>query len=360
MILFYTVVVFIFIIYTLLFLNYFKSEVISPVNKKNKISVIIAAKNESENISVLIESLARQSYPKNLIEVIIVDDNSSDDTFNKAVSSASKYSNFRILKTTDNAFSGKRAALQTGIDASEYPLVLITDADCKPEEKWIEKMNAKFNEGYDFIFGLAPFYSTKTFINKLARFENLWTHVLTFSFARMGIPYSAAARNFGFKKFSFLKTGGYTNTTETLSGDDDLLLREAVKHKMKIGCTTDISASVLSKTPNSYTDYLKQKARHTSTSHHYLLKHKILLGMWHLSNLTLLLCIFFGWMVPVMFYFLLIKFLLNIILVSTKQHITGYNFSLVELFYLQILYDLHIILNFANSFFLKQNWKSDS
>ena len=49
------------------------------------------------------------------------------------------------------------------------------------------------------------------------------------------MPYCASARSFGFKKSSFEKIKGYSNTVETLSGDDDLLLREAVKNNLKVG-----------------------------------------------------------------------------------------------------------------------------
>ncbi len=360
MILILSVITLIFIIYIIIFFIFFKPENISTQLKPNKISVVVAARNESNNIAGLIDSLSAQSYSKELFEVIIVDDNSTDNTFNQAVSLSKERTNFRVLKTRNNFLSGKRAALKTGIEASKYPFILITDADCKPQEKWIEIMNAKFNEGYDFIFGLAPFSTEKTFTNKLARFENLWTHILTFSFAKAGIPYSAAARNFGFKKSSFVKTGGYDNTTETLSGDDDLLLREAVKHKMKIDCVTDYAASVFSRTPSTYTAYLKQKARHTSTSHHYLLKHQILLGIWHIANLLLLSSIFFvGYSYFFLFLFC-IKFFFDGVLVLSKQKITNYNFSILEILYLQTLYDLHIVVNFINSFFLKRNWKSDS
>ncbi len=98
----------------------------------------------------------------------------------------------------------------------------------------------------------------------------------------LNVPYSAAARSFAFRKTSFERLGGYGKTTETLSGDDDLLLREAVKRKMLIGTVIEPDAFVFSAAPKSFEDYFKQKKRHLQTSFHYLLKQKMFLGFWHL------------------------------------------------------------------------------
>ena len=83
--------------------------------------------------------------------------------------------------------------------------------------------------GYDFVFGVAPIIKGKNLVEKLSAFENLRNTFLTIAAVGLNVPYSAAARSFAFRKTSFERLGGYTNTTETLSGDDDLLLREAVK-----------------------------------------------------------------------------------------------------------------------------------
>ncbi len=359
MIILYSVLIFLFLLFIILFSVYFIPEKIQSGKLLNKISIVVAAKNESNNIGNLIEALSNQSYPENYFEVILIDDNSSDDTYELAKKLSTGYPNFRVIRANNEKYMGKRGALQTGIENSTNPYILITDADCIPSKNWIEKLNVKFNEGFDFVFGLAPFSPENNFTNKLARFENLWTHILTFSFARMGFPYSAAARNLGFKKIAFEKIGGYANTTDTLSGDDDLLLREAVKNKFKIGCVTDNEAAVYSSTPKNFKQYLHQKARHTSTSHHYLFIHKLLLLLWHVINIVLLFGIFFINFNPLFLYGFLIKLSADYILTYNKMRILNYKFSLFELLYLQVIYDLLIMVNFINSFFHGQNWKSE-
>lgn len=326
-----------------------------------KISVIAAAKNEERNLPSLINSLKAQSYPEKLFEVIIIDDGSTDDTFSKTKSLIDGSDNFSVYRAENKKFPGKKGALQFGIERAENPFIMITDADCQPEKKWIELFADKFASGSKFIFGAAPFIQDKSMINNISCFENLRTSLLTFSSASFGFPYSAAARSFGFSRSAFEKLSGYKNTTETLSGDDDLLLREAVKNKMKIEFIADESSFVYSNTVNTFSDYLKQKVRHTSTSLHYLFSHKLLLGFWHLLNLIMLfspLLIFISDdFSPVFAGLFFIKITGDIFLVSSAKKYFNYSFNLLEIIFLQIVYEIFLIINFFNAIFRKIEWK---
>ncbi|MCK7537631.1 MAG: hypothetical protein MZV63_45095 [Marinilabiliales bacterium] len=122
-----------------------------------------------------------------------------------------------------------------GISNAKYPYILITDADCMPAQKWLIGYSEHFNLKFRYVIRLAPFQQNRGLVNAISCFENLRSSILTFSFARLNLPYSAAARNFGFTISAFKRLGGFGNTLETQSGDDDLLIREAVKNKLKIG-----------------------------------------------------------------------------------------------------------------------------
>lgn len=326
-------------------------------NSGQKISVVVAARNEENNIPVLIEALKNQNYDKDNYELIIVDDFSTDNTFSIANELASSSKNFTATKAETKNLPGKKGALAIGIEKANYDFILITDADCVPQPEWISISAEKFSRGYDFIFGVAPFYTENTSINNLSCYENIRSSILTFTAAIIGSPYSAAARNFGFKKSSFKKIKGYSNTADTLSGDDDLLLREAVKNKMRIGFITRKESFVYSKTKNTLDEYLNQKARHTQTSLHYLTKHKLFLGFWHLLNLFFLFSPVLFFVDSIFLSFFLIKITTDIIIVFNLQKYFGYNFSPVKIFSLQIMYELFLILNFVNALLGKSDWK---
>jgi len=327
-------------------------------NVEQRISVVVAAKNEEKNIPALIEALSTQNYNKDNYEVIIIDDSSTDNTFNIVNELAFINKNFTIIKAETKNLPGKKGALEKGIEMANYDFILITDADCVPSHNWLKASAGKFSGGYDFIFGVAPFYTENSFINNLSCFENTRSNILTFTAAIIGIPYSAAARNFGFKKSSYEKIKGYSNTAETLSGDDDLLLREAVKNKMRIGFLIGKDSFVYSKTKSKLSEYLNQKARHTQTSLHYLIQHKLFLGFWHLLNLLLLFSPILFFVDSIFFLFFIIKMIIDVIVVSNIQKYFGYNFNPLKIFYLQIIYEIFLIINFINALLGRSDWKN--
>ena len=350
----------IYIIITSLLLNSIKSifSTLWPDSKpKIKISVIVAAKNEEQNIHALINSLSNQSYPADLFEVIIIDDGSTDNTYEKAVGLTKEYQNYTVYKVLAKKFPGKKGALQFGIEKAQNPFILITDADCRPEKNWIKSFAVKFESGSEFIIGTAPLTQHKFFANKISCFENLRTLLLTLGAANIGMPYSAAARSFGFKKESFEKLSGYKNTLDTISGDDDLLLREAVKHKMKIDIVAEKDSFVFSDTPKSFSEYLMQKTRHIKTSFHYIFIHKIFLAVWHLINLFMLFSPIFMIISSKFLILFLVKIFGDIYLVSSTRKYFNYKFDFLEIIFYQAVYEILLIINFINGSFRKVKWK---
>jgi cellulose synthase/poly-beta-1,6-N-acetylglucosamine synthase-like glycosyltransferase len=323
-----------------------------------KVSVIIAAKNEERNIEKLISAIDEQDYPKDHYEVIIVDDNSKDSTYARTKSMISDNQRFKILQNDDSGLPPKKGALEIGIRNAQHEFILITDADCTPLPGWIGAFVNKFRDGYDFIFGIAPYHQSKySDVNSFACFENLRTSLLTFSAAALGFPFSASARSFGFKKESFNKIGGYKSTLHSMGGDDDLLLQEAVKNNMSVGVVTDRKGFVYSDAPFTFKEYSQQKKRHTKTSHHYLFKNKILISYWHIINLLFLFSLL---LIPFSVYFsalFITKMICDFMIIKKRQSELAYNFNDYEILLLQFLYELMIIYNFINSFTKLKRWK---
>lgn len=338
--------------------------IIPIVLNKNKLcsqkylqfSVIIAAKNKEKDIISLLEPLKKLNYPQENYEIIIVDDGSIDDTFNLLIQNSKSFENIKILKAEGKKYSGKKGALQIGIENSKFPFVLITDADCIVNENWLNSYSNKFSQGYDLLFGVAPYVQTNLFLNKIICFENLRGHILTFFFAKIGLPYSAAARNLGFKKSSFEKVGGYKNTLDTLSGDDDLLIREFKKHKLKISVVEEQGSEVFTHSKNKMKDFLFQRGRHTSSSNYYSFYNKIILFFWHSINILFLFSFF---LVPLNYLFFIpsvVKILCDIILVKLLQKKFYYKFNIFEIVVLQFIYELLLVVHFINGQFKKNKW----
>jgi len=332
-----------------------RGRVLNLVNKN--ISVVIAAKNEEKNLFELFKYLSKLNYPVDNFEIIFVNDQSADNTKNVIEEFIKVTPNAKLYDSFGKKYPGKKGALDIGISHARNDYIMITDADCEPMPNWLSAFSEMFNKGYDFLFGIAPYYQTNNFINKIATFENLRTHILTFVFTKLGLPFSAAARSFSFSKKAFKKVEGYKNTTETLSGDDDLLLREAIKNNLKIGIVENSDAFVYSNTKQSWKEYLTQKARHASTSNYLLLKQKIALGVWHLINLGLLFTFFLGLAESLFLIPFFLKVIFDIGIVQFSQTKFGYKFSIAESIYLQIIYEFLLVVNYLRGTFGAVKWK---
>lgn len=353
------ILLFSFLLLAIYIYNGFKFELRKmPIYKTSpKLSVIIALRNEEKNVDQLINSLSQLNYPEENFEVILVDDNSTDKTFSLIESRIAGKKNYTLIKADQKEFEGKKGALSVGITNAKNNFIVITDADCKPEFNWLKAMASKLDAGFDFVFGVAPIESGETLVKKLSAFENLRNTYLTIAAVGLNIPYSAAARSFAFRKKSYERIGGYSKTIETLSGDDDLLLREAVKNKMLIGTLIDPEAFVYSPAPKSFDEYFKQKHRHLQTSFHYLLNQKLFLGFWHLINLFSLISILFIFISPVLALPFAAKIFYDLFIVIKHQQELGHKFKFYEIIYLQILFEIFLVINFFKSLSGKTEWK---
>lgn len=325
-----------------------------PSNYEN-ISVVIAVKNEINNLPALLNSLNKLNYDPEKYEIIFVDDNSEDDSYKFLENHL--INNYKLLKATYKKFPGKKGALEIGIQNSKFDIIAITDADCKPESDWLKSISKKISEGFDIVFGYSPLEKGVSFISKLSSFENLRNYLLYFSFAGLNIPYSATARSFAFRRCAFNKINGFNNITETLSGDDDLLIREAIKYNMKVSAFRFDNDLVYSLPANSLREYLLRKSRHLKTSHYYLHKHKMLLAVWHLLNIISMYSIF---LTPISYLFLIpfsVKMIIDTALVLLIRKKLPHTFGLFEVIYLQFFFEAFLAINFINSLIIKDKWK---
>ena len=121
------------------------------------VSVVIAARNEANNIAELLLRLKNQNYPADLYEIMLADDGSTDDTYELATRFAANWENLRVIKVRDReqAVSKKKNALQQVIPLARGEVILLTDADCAPGKSWISSMVGGFDEDTDMVVGLS-------------------------------------------------------------------------------------------------------------------------------------------------------------------------------------------------------------
>lgn len=277
-----------------------KSE--NPALKNIGISVLVCAKNESENLKRFIPDILNQDYPK--FELILIDDDSNDDSLNIMNSFKAEHENVKVVhvKSNDAFWNNKKYPLTLGIKSSSYNFLLFTDADCRPvSNQWIKEMSRHFSNQKTIVIGYGAYKKIRPgFLNFLIRFETVFSAMQYFSFALLGSPYMAVGRNLGYRKEEFFKVNGFTKHMHIPSGDDDLFVNEVASGENTAICFTRNSFTE-SIPETTFKHWFQQKRRHVSTSNYYKLNHKLILGLFYLSQLLfyslaiLLLVLGFNW-----------------------------------------------------------------
>ncbi len=250
------------------------------------VSVIIAARNEYDNLLAHLPSILEQDYPN--FEVVVVNDGSWDETQDVLEEFKKKYANLKIVQRPDNEthHGGKKLAITLGIKGATHERLLFTDADCRPiSRKWIRTM-VSHAEGENLILGYSPYAKRKGFLNKIIRADALLTAINYMSFALAGIPYMGVGRNLSYAKTSFFKVGGFRKHYSIASGDDDLFVNE-VSTKQNTQVCLEENGVVESIPETKWKLFWRQKRRHLYTSRRYKSIHKFLLILQPISYLIL-------------------------------------------------------------------------
>lgn len=293
--------------------------------EEKPVSVIICARNEAENLKKNLPKILSQNY--GFYEIIVVNDNSSDETEAVLLHFKSKTRILRSINLKSGSPPGKKTALTRGITAANHDVLLLTDADCCPESpNWIFQMQSTIAEEAEIGLGFSPYYKDKGLLNKFIRFETAYTAIQYLSFALAGSPYMGVGRNLIYKKSLFLLNDGFRKHKHIASGDDDLFVNDAAT-----GNNTRIIISpgsfVYSNPKTTWAGYYHQKSRHFTTGNAYKLKHKILLGLLsasHTLHYLLGLILLFD---PTLRYYVIEIYLVRILVVST---IYSRNFKLLN------------------------------
>ena len=252
------------------------------------ISVIVCAKNEALHLENLLPALLEQNYSAPL-EFILVDDGSNDGTNKIFTSYAKQDKRVKVISLTasKNHKSSKKKAFSTGISQATFDHVLCTDADCMPMSKnWIQHMSSCFNNHKSIVLGYGAYEKIdNSFLNKIIRYETLLTAMQYCSYASLGYAYMGVGRNLAYAKELFVKVDGFSSHAKIASGDDDLFINEVATKSNTAICLHSDSFTV-SKTNTTFKAWIQQKRRHISTASHYKIGHKILLGLFFLSQLV--------------------------------------------------------------------------
>jgi glycosyltransferase involved in cell wall biosynthesis len=258
------------------------------------VSVIVCAKNEAENLQLLIPQLLRQDYPD--YEIILINDYSKDDTLEVMESFQEKDARIKIVDVVPNEsfWGNKKYALTLGIKKAVNDKLLFIDADCQPEsDQWITIMSSLYGVDASIVLGYGGYKKEKGWLNALIRFETAITAMQYLAYALHGNAYMGVGRNLGYTATQFYDSRGFMSHMKILGGDDDLFINEAA-NATNTTVALDQDSFTYSQPKTTWNDWWKQKRRHINTASHYKLKHKLSLGLFFLSQVLFFISVILG------------------------------------------------------------------
>lgn len=249
-----------------------KAEMLSE-EKLPTVSVIVPARNEDHNLEETLESLAAQDYPREKMQVVMVNDRSHDQTPRIMNKFARKYDNFLKIDITElpERLSPKKNAIEWGITVSNGEIILTTDADCVHSRNWIRTMVSHFKPDVGIVAGLTLFEPDDESIwHKLHSLDYISHSFIGAGAIGNGSALNCTGANLAYRYETFMSLGGYGDKIHMVSGDDEFLLQKVVNSgRWKAAYALGQASIVKSLPPETLKEILQQRIRWGSKGLYY-------------------------------------------------------------------------------------------
>lgn len=271
------------------------------------VSVIVAARNEANRLGPLLLRLTRQTHTGPL-EVIVVDDASTDDTAALVRKEAERWAapkrSLRLVSVTEGETEAaglprKKHAITRGVEAATHERLVVTDADGRPTRGWLASLLTATHSAAEtrtensrddgaVLLGFGPYTKHPGWLNRLIRYETIHTALLASGAAAHGHAWHAVGRNLSYPASLFHRLGGFAAHADSLSGDDDLFIQHVARETdVPIRPVTDPRSFVVSEPPRTLSAFVRQRRRHASAGRFYAPSILLGLGLLHGTNLAL-------------------------------------------------------------------------
>lgn len=333
-----------------------------------RVTVVVPVRNEEKNILNLLGNLRDQQYNKDLFEVIVVDDHSTDNTL-KLINGFSM-SNLRVIALKDDpaladaSRTNKKIGIEKAVHAANGTLIMTTDADCHPGSNWIKTTVAYYEEHNPvMIAGMVSYFHDTSFLGKFQTLDFLSLVGIAAASIQNGFYNLCNGANLAYTKAAFLEVDGFRQIDHIPSGDDMMLMHKmAKKFGDKIAYLKNKDSIVYTSTEKDFVTFWNQRVRWTSKSTHYEDKRITgILAFVYMVNLLIVLNLAIGIFYPPMLKLAMWMFLAKLCIDTLFTYAVTKFFRRENLLWLflpmQAVHVLYIILIAPAGVFGKYNWK---
>lgn len=241
-------------------------EIPQKYSPKTKLSILIPARNEADNIEKCLSSIFQQNYPNNLLEVIVIDDFSEDET--PFLVKKYERDNLKLLQLADyieetDTQSFKKKALEIAIQVATGDLIITTDADCVASPNWLSLV-VSFYEKNDLEFIAAPvnFYQEKNALEQFQSLDFMGMMCVTAAGIHSNLQKMCNGANLAYSKKAYVAVDGFAGINHLASGDDMLLMHKIVQRfPTKIGFLKNAEATIYTEAKPDVQSFFSQRLR---------------------------------------------------------------------------------------------------
>ncbi|RYF90783.1 MAG: glycosyltransferase, partial [Chitinophagaceae bacterium] len=238
------------------------------------VSVVIAMRNESKNIAGLLQSLKAQDYATAFTEIILIDDHSTDDTWQLINNNLQPgyISAIRLQELPGNLnASYKKQAISAGIGIATGELIITTDADCTFHPQWLSVIVASHQQtGSVFIAAPVRFKTNNSFLSIFETLDFITLQGITGASVASKFHTMCNGANLAYTREAFREADGFAGIDHIPSGDDMLLMYKIFrKHPDKVTYLKASEAIVDTPGAHSVRGFFNQRIRWSSKAVHY-------------------------------------------------------------------------------------------
>ena len=327
------------------------------ITPKTSFTIVVPFRNEKENLPNLLHSISLLNYPKELVEVILVDDDSDDEFRIQNLE-------FRIqmIKNVRKSNSPKKDAIETAIQIAKHDWIITTDADCLVQKDWLTTFDQYIQENeVEMVASGVCYIPKKGFLSAFQNLDFLSLQGATIGSFGINQPFMCNGANFAYSKSFFKELNGFQGNETIASGDDVFLLQKAVSvAPKKVGFLLAKESIVATKPVTTWSELFHQRVRWASKSTGYSSDYGKLLALVVFSGNLVWIMSFLLWLIGLLdqnifMLFFALKFLIDFILIYKTA-----NFLESKLQYVlasSLLYPFFSVSVAMYSLFGKYSWK---
>ena len=226
------------------------------------VSVIVAARNEEKRIKQCLRSLVKMEYPRDKLEIIIVNDGSSDRTPDIVKEYADRFAYVKLITTKHEQknLRGKANAVAMGIGASHGEILMLTDADCIVPATWVRDTVQYFTEEIGIVGGFTILTANRPF-EVIQTLDWMLLFTIASSTAGLGFPLTVVGNNLSVRRRAYEQTGGYEKIPFSVTEDYALVQAVLKETEYKLRFPLHVRTGIESTPCKDWDELFRQRQR---------------------------------------------------------------------------------------------------